>query len=384
MIIDFGLILLFPADLCSGQTAGSFANISNIGVTCGLVFAPGRAPEAAVVNTTTETQLSHRIYSCASAVRAIIKTVTFKYNGTRGLLDLNVENIADKKYHDVESKPLWAVENVKRSLGDYDPFWGIADPMYSKHENISTTHKESLWLPGCTSYFDRLGRRGDSFQNVPGIRFHNLAWGTTYGVDEDGTDFDYSGKDNFQMYSRWSDLCQTEEGTARMLNLIWTDISANGVVGTRGWASEVKPVDLRQKRDAATTAKTFVPTTVYRSKVVFNYFYGIPAFVVLMASLILATGTVGTAVMRKVGTSKLSKYINHTSFGMSTASLVFTEEFCFSASEKDCSNWPQVSIRDLAIGGRRPEGIASGSAGSTDTMSEIPLMVTNDIALRNQ
>lgn len=58
------------------------------------------------------TAWSMPLYSCASAARASIKNVSFKYNGTAGLQSLKVVDIKPKTYAKDDEKPLWAVEKL--------------------------------------------------------------------------------------------------------------------------------------------------------------------------------------------------------------------------------------------------------------------------------
>jgi hypothetical protein len=63
-----------------------------------------------------------------------------------------------------------------------------------------------------------------------------------------------------------------------MLNLIWTDIAANAVVGTRGWTSQLSPTDLAKRASNPGDNDALVPIYIYRSQVHFKYSYGVCAF----------------------------------------------------------------------------------------------------------
>ena len=51
------------------------------------------------------------LYSYAAGVKATIKTMSFRFNGTDDLSGLKVTEIVPKRYNDDASKPLWGVEN---------------------------------------------------------------------------------------------------------------------------------------------------------------------------------------------------------------------------------------------------------------------------------
>lgn len=55
------------------------------------------------------------------------------------------------------------------------------------------------------------------------------------GDDEDeGSVADCTGTTNFAMFRLWQNLSDTSSSATQILNLIWTDIAAISVVGTRG------------------------------------------------------------------------------------------------------------------------------------------------------
>jgi len=57
--------------------------------------------------------------TCASAIRASIKTVKFMANNTR-LEDIHPLEVLDKVYPD-SAMPLWAIERTNLSIKKYSP-----------------------------------------------------------------------------------------------------------------------------------------------------------------------------------------------------------------------------------------------------------------------
>ena len=55
---------------------------------------------------------AQQLYTCASAIKASVKTVTFASNGTESLEALSVVDVNPKNYND-EKLPLWGIEKVK-------------------------------------------------------------------------------------------------------------------------------------------------------------------------------------------------------------------------------------------------------------------------------
>jgi hypothetical protein len=111
------------------------------------------------------------IYTCASATRAGIKTVDFRYNSTKETahtLDaLTVVDVRPKNYSSKEEMPLWGVEDVDFELADLDQFWGIIDPEFEHSVNLSTLRRERLHLPGYSPYAGLSTTTRAGFQNIP-------------------------------------------------------------------------------------------------------------------------------------------------------------------------------------------------------------------------
>lgn len=169
------------------------------------------------------------MYSCISTAKAIIKTVGFRFNGTKNdLSGLEVVSLADKVYLSEESKPLWGVENTTMDLRDGGALWGLIAKDKATVLNITTVRKESLYLPGADPLI--------STENNPAADFAAIALEMTYKTSPSSSDsvVDYSGQANLAMYKRWQEFSKTPETSAKILNLIWTDIAANMVVGTKG------------------------------------------------------------------------------------------------------------------------------------------------------
>jgi hypothetical protein len=53
------------------------------------------------------------MYSCISATKALVKTVSFRFNGSDSLSGLTVTGLIDKVYPNDASKPLWELSTPK-------------------------------------------------------------------------------------------------------------------------------------------------------------------------------------------------------------------------------------------------------------------------------
>jgi hypothetical protein len=189
------------------------------------------------------------------------------YNGTGGFEGLQVIEIADKEYGDASAKPLWGVENSGMNFSQISPLWGMVDSKYENDANVSTFRSDSLWLPG---FIEGVNLPINTVMNTPGAHFHSAAMRYVYaslGTIPSAPSNDilgYSGHAQFAMYRKWLELSTNARDSAKIINLVWTDIVANAVVGTRGWASN----------EAA--GKT-VEVTYIRRQVHYKLVYAIPA-----------------------------------------------------------------------------------------------------------
>jgi len=74
------------------------------------------------------------MYTCASAVKATIKTVSFSYNGTQNSLkSLAAIDIKPKIYKDENSLPIWGVEDTGNAWNTegINLIWGLVSPEYA-------------------------------------------------------------------------------------------------------------------------------------------------------------------------------------------------------------------------------------------------------------
>jgi hypothetical protein len=325
--------------LCEGVGGQDLANINNIAVACGLVLgAAKRKDGTASLVFAPGTWWSQPVYTCASTTKASIKTVQLKYNATigGGLKGLQVVDVADKVYNNYSEKPLWGVENPHMVLSDISPLWGLISPDLEHSVNLSTIKSDRLYLPGYTSLGFDIGVPG--FQNVPGTDGPSAALTTAYQISGfvGGSGIgDYSGETNLAMFSRWQDYSSNVSTTAKILNLIWTDIAANALVGTKSWNSGSKLPPNLQKRGAETTGSAsagaqnspvMVPVTIYTSQIRYRWLFAIPAALLLLLALLVLGGAGAFALVGHATSSRVREYLFHLSAGRLLARQVYPGE----------------------------------------------------------
>lgn len=329
--------------LCSGAGSGDQANITNIGVACGLMFGAARRTDGqSSLIFSPGSWWTQPIYSCATALKADIKEVTFSWNITtkedNPLRKLNVQKIEDKIYKSQAEEPFWGVENFHRDLIRNNPLWGLVSSKTAKlYENdrfLNTSHSPRLYLPGYTGEWDW-------FPSAVAPDGNNLATANAfvgglthaYSVDYQSP---YTGSSSLSLFSKWQDLSRSAETAFNIPNLLWTDIMANALVGTRSRLSNnalphdiqpklAPPASPNKKRDTAKEhlqTRVEVPIRLYRDKVTYHWLFAIPALLsITLLALMLVIILCLTVVGRMAGPSTLRFYLNWTSAGRLLATL---------------------------------------------------------------
>jgi hypothetical protein len=184
------------------------------------------------------------VYSCATSVRAAVRKVMFSYNDTSAsssILDslkILSADYSDKNY-------TWGIEHTNLNLSQITPVWGIIS---GDHQSDTWTTQEAsaLYLPGYQDarFFDTPAID----YNFPALDFYRIALRKTYDVGrgvggESFGDADYTGDGNLVLCNQWTKLSKTKEGPNKIINLMWTDIAANLVIGTHGITSTAYPAN---------------------------------------------------------------------------------------------------------------------------------------------
>jgi hypothetical protein len=366
--------------ICQGAGALDLANITNIAVNCGMVFGAARRQDGSdSLIFAPGTKWTVPMYSCATATKAVIKEVNFLYNGTQGLKSLNILNATEKAYASDDDKPLWGVENTALTLGDASALWGLVSPDYQGRSDVSTVRSSHLWLPGYTGL--SFGVFTFGYQNLPGVEFHTDALGGAYvaGTSLGAEDMvDYSGKSNLAMYAKWQEFSKFANTTANIINLIWTDISANAVVGTKSWLPSLPLVNLQQ-RDITTNTNASsqqlqqqqqqqtvqVPVQIYTHQIHYKYLFAIPACIVVLLTAFLSLTAFFLMIFRRARPSEIREFLNALSPGRIMTTFVYPEE-C--DQQAPTTKWVrQVGHKRVVIGSgapHRPSQLLLGKDGT--------------------
>lgn len=242
---------------------------------------------------------------CATAVRATIKTVGFSTSSdstsskkpdgnTRDHYfdSLTVTSVVDKEYRDPEAYPVLGVKESGLRLGEIQPIWGLVSPAYEGFPNLSMFKQPSLYLVGHSgSYGDAPRLRSGmtpGTMNLPGATFAvavaNTVLDRSFGVSAAGWPLDLLSRANMAVLTRWQDLSRTAAGAGRIVDLLWTDLAASAVVGTRGV--------LGPGNVGGEPAPVRVRPLVRRTR--FNHLFGILAYALLLV-IVVVSGLVSVA-----------------------------------------------------------------------------------------
>ncbi|KAL9572074.1 hypothetical protein ACKAV7_003791 [Fusarium commune] len=239
-------------DWCSYPSRFS-ANITNILVGCGLMRGvPQRQGPGTPLTFETGSKWSQKMFACATAVKATIKTVSLTYNRTDGSFrTLAVTDIKDKQY------------------------------------------KDRVINPG---------------QNLPGSDFSVSVLSAAYSVGGFSSNgwMDYTGKSSIAMWARWQNLSLNAETAALIPNLIFTDISASAVVGTKG---VLQPGNTARQNLVPSSVTPMIVTVRYQVP------YAIPAAITALLLLVIACGALMATFLRRDGLNQMRRHLQQLSPG---------------------------------------------------------------------
>jgi hypothetical protein len=372
--------------ICQNEGGLEFANISNIAVGCGVLYgAPRREDGAASLIFDPGSRWTLPMYSCATSVKASVKEVSFRYNGTDGLKSLAILSIQNQT--NPPNPVTWGVENTQMTSADASALWGLVSASTQGSPELSVVQSPYLYLPGDVS-LAALPTSG-GFQNLPGVEFYTGALSTIFQLDSAPLGLaDYTGKTNLAMYARWQNFSRTADGTANILNLIWTDIAANAVVGTKSWLPS-PPLTSLQKRQSQITQVAVVPVTVYSRRIQYKLLFAIPAALALAISGLIGLTTFALVVVGHARPSKMKTYLNALSPGRILATFVYPNE-CDPQAPTD--TWvTSVGSKKIAVSKHgfptardpvaHPTGpVATGHHGYDYSMTD-PLLTKNGTAI---
>ncbi|KAJ9650876.1 hypothetical protein H2198_009830 [Neophaeococcomyces mojaviensis] len=290
-------------DYIKGTRIDNRVNISTLDIELGSFAGPAvRINQSAPNNASSAVTWERPYYVCAAATKVLIKTVRFRYNATkeRNLNTLEIVHLKDKVYASEAKKPVWGFETpcmnetTTWNLSMINPLWGLVSPTTAEGRNITLLRSENFYIPASlqTNYGFDWGLTASRHNGyTPATSGPSATWTAifNYGIRDP-----YTGNDlNQQVFIR--EMMRNTTSTSRLLNLMWTDMAANTMVGTRGiHQTKYQPMETRsQKRDKGSKYINLLtgqyPVYILDRHIRYKWVYGIPAFICI--------GVVGIAVM---------------------------------------------------------------------------------------
>ncbi|BCR95398.1 uncharacterized protein AKAW2_20338S [Aspergillus luchuensis] len=342
------------SEACHYPSDTALSNMSFVGIACGTIFAAPRRLDGDPLIPDTNSTWSTPLYSCAAATKAAVREVTFRFNGTGGLDKLVIQSINEKKYKDPSELPLWGVERLtNHTMLNVRPLWGLVSPEVGARDDISTVQRDYPWLPGYTDLLTSDTVAGEP--SMPGNLFYTQRLLSLFDISTlDEATSRYTGSGDLALYNRWYELSSSASGVEKMLGLIWTDMSANTIVGTRGWHNAPSQAPKNKKMAKRDVGGVSVPVTLWSRNIKYHVPYAIPAFIVLALSLALAGFTVCLLVSRRTGLSQMRSYLARTSPGRILGTGLHPDQAGVLASTKA---WiQQVGVRKATLPGQKEDG----------------------------
>lgn len=307
-------------DTCAGMDSDAEATISSVYVRCGsLQGAPVRVDGGPPGIFDNGSRWSSPLHACAATVRASIKTVSFAYNppaDARGLEGLSVTTIEPKRYASDRDYPLWGFEESGRTFNDLNPIWGLISDEYENHENVSSVRQPIFYIPGISvgSSALNLPLNLPFGNNLPGSDFASRVMNQVFEIDSTWP-YDLRGYASMSLFERWQSLAANPEDAAVIVQLLWTDLAASAVVGTKGALGHSNSEAGRSTADV----------TPFARRVTYDILYAIPAFIFLLFILTMVATVVVSAVLGKVSVARLRRRVHQLSPGRIFTTYLFPE-----------------------------------------------------------
>lgn len=369
---------------CQGFEGQNPANLTNIGVQCGLVLGVAqRIDKADSLVVESGSWWTRSVYSCASVTKASIKNVQFRFNVTSkpDLQSLKVLNVIEKTYANQSAMPLWGVETPKMRLYDIDPLWGLIDPALANSVNLSTIRSNRLYLPASAVniFTSSLSPSYAGHEFVPASSIPPKAWYSAY-YSSGSMNAEYTGANNLQLYLKWREMSQNASGAAEILNLIWTDYSANALVGTKSWISGNQlPPDLQKRQSSIISSgqtANQVPVHVYERKIRYRWAFGIPAALSLIMVGIICLAALGSLLSGRGTPTRVRHYMWRLSAGRILASFTYPRDGTIGSDTKRWTH--EVGRKDIRIFDDRGAALLRTRSDDSHLYQELHQMETKD------
>lgn len=254
--------------------------------------------------------------------------VSFWINGTNSLANLQVTSMKPRSYSSDASLPLWAIENTGLNVTDVAPFWGIVDDKYESSPHLWTSRNDHLYLPCGINFhsIDLSSIAATASAHAPHAALRQV-YKDIYTAPVTGFESvryempdywlpDYSGVTNYPLFLKWQNLSQSSDTAPTIVNLIWTDIMANYVLGTKSTLNTGNMFADDSDNSIERGAKgPMIRVLRSRRKIQYDLRYGIPGIVFLAFHAIAIMFTFTFWVTGRINIQYLRTLLNQTATG---------------------------------------------------------------------
>lgn len=279
-------------------------------------------------------------------MKASARTVRFQIRGHPSIESLEILSVKPSN----TTSPIWAVEDTGWPLKYINPLWGPISTADAAHPGISIFQKPQLYLPAGFSTVAHVGL----YENdaVAGISGPLDALVSIYGGDTTSYSSvlvggfastpDYSGQYSWPLLLEWSRLVRNASSAGRVIDLMWTDLMANMLVGAK---SNLPSSD-------ASTA--YRPASQYVSVVGYDWKYAALAFIFAALYLVMLIVTLLLWIFKRCNINALRFYLNQTAAGRS----VTTERYQAKSGADTGKNedWAYLRGDEMILVGREDVG----------------------------
>jgi hypothetical protein len=300
------------ATICQGWGGLDIANYTNTGVYCGYIYgAPRRTDGGDPLVFEPNKNYTQNLYVCATGIKQNVKTVTFLANSTTDITQLHVTNISDKVYADNASQPLWAIEHSNWTIiDDVAPAWGMVANHYENNASgFDTLRAEQFWLPAI--YEEPIATLGPTMDSLASLKIFQDVLYSVYGGTGNGN-YEFSGSGNIAMNRLWLQLSGSSEGVGKIINLIWTELTASSAVGIKAVTADSSSSNSKNTRMA----------TPYTQRIGYTWAYAIPGLLVLLASAFILLSALFFALTSRFSIRVLRQLLNQTATGRVATNLL--------------------------------------------------------------
>lgn len=357
-------------------------NISNIAAGTGLMIGAARRSDGGSDRLDSGSTWNAPFYCCATALKAHIMDVSFQINGSNSLANLQVTSMKPRTYSSHASLPLWAVEDTGLNYTDAAPFWGIVDGKYESGPHLWTSRSDHLYLPCGVDIesVDLSSIAATASAHAPHAALQEVYRDIFKNPSSDGPDYwlpDYSGLTNYPLFRKWQELSQSSDTAPAIVNLIWTDIMANYVLGTKSTLNAHNTFSDDSDDSIERGAKgPMIRVLRSRQEIQYDLRYGIPGIFFLAFHAIAVFSALTFWVIGRIHFRYLRTLLNQTATGR----CVTVERYGDAARAPTVGTrkWVQV-YGDEDLGFRKESTEQHGSQSESGEITEAsPPLVPED------